>query len=297
MSDTTQETKIDYNGLWIAIGIGVTFLILFSVLLFFYLRYRKNKHQQKQRKRISSKALSIANKDLIKAKVDFSLYCSNNRSDNRLIDDLARPSAKDKDAFSIFTQTIKNDNIAIQIKQEITEREGSKIVSIKRDDINIEIMGTERRDIPATSREVKRYSDISIIQENNIVKEYHVKQVLCYTDGQTSEQGHSMYKEDIQKLRNEYYEMKHEESRARKREEELEHVYDTLYVKKEKSTADDEKQTGSNIEVSDRIDNEFKDEDMKTVNNLDANKLAVRHNAIITDFSKDTKAMPEIYKD
>jgi hypothetical protein len=301
-STTTAQPTIDYSGLWIGIGIGVVFLILFSVLLFFYLRYRKQRLQLDQKKHIANKANALVQpKPLTSLKsshkpVDIAdLYNSNNRSDNRLMDDLARRNGEN--AFNIFSQTIKtnnnNGNVEIQIRQEITAREGCKIVSIKKDDIKIEIIGNdtsiERK--PITQREERRENCGQSRLSNAFIKEYNVKQVLCYTDGLTSEPGDSLYKGNIYKMRNEYIEMKKEEQRAREKEEEIEQEYNTIYKNKEKSTADDEKQTDTKDEFDEcQVDNEFEDEDIKTVNNFEAKKLA---NAV----NKDTEGIhAEKYK-
>jgi hypothetical protein len=224
MSTTEPETVTDYNGLWIGIGIGAVFLILFSVLLFFYLRYRKFQRIVKQKKQIERKANSITKK----TKFDPEMYQSNNRSDNRLMDEIAKRSDKEKEAFNIFaTQNIKN-GLDIQIRQEITTR------NINRDDIKIEIV-----------------SDIKGFTSEDS-KDLNIKQVICYSSEKVDEAVHRQRTDLIR-----------EGVMAKYREEEPEQEF-----KKEKSTADDEKLVteGNNTEV---VENEFEDEDVKTVNNFE----------------------------
>src|SRR5690348_8556349 len=117
---TVETISTDYNSLWIGIGVSAFLLIICSFVLFFYLRYRKKQILLKQKKHIAIKANSIfGNRPTLKSlnKFDLDLYTSNNRSDNRLMDEIVKRSDKEKEAFNIFSQSIKkaSENFEIQI--------------------------------------------------------------------------------------------------------------------------------------------------------------------------------------
>jgi hypothetical protein len=311
----SSQDSIDYTGLWIGISIGGIFLIIFSILLFFYLRYRKRQKVKEHRKHIAQKA-NVATKfvkDLsMKIQADLNNYDmnnSNNKSNNRLMDEIAKRSEEEKATFNVFSQIIrKNFDPDRPIKNPQSNRsQKSQRKSVNNNDINkIELIIQEEGHGSTKQHEAVNRPDKDSNNDsrniNSFIKSYNVKQVLCYTNEHASEPGDSLYKENLKELQKEYYEIKKEEYLAREREEEIEQEYNNLFGKKDRSTADDDEKQSQASQDKDDLDDckvvsEYGDGDVKQINKFDANiKLAIMNNAVMTDFSHGSEDMPEIYK-